>query len=194
MLEARKPILRFGAASVVMPPAGFVQATAPAEAAMAGLVMDHFAGAKRTADLFAGMGTFALRLAATSEVLAVESDKATLAALDLAARQTPGLRRVIAERRDLYRRPLTPKELGAFDGVVFDPPRAGAEEQALHIAASTVPRVAAVSCAPATLARDLRILIEGGYRLLSVVPIDQFLWSPHVEAVALLEKPRKRRG
>jgi 23S rRNA (uracil1939-C5)-methyltransferase len=97
------------------------------------------------------------------------------------------------EKRDLFRRPLTAKELDGYDGVVFDPPRAGAEDQSKQLARSQVPLVAAVSCNPVTLARDLRILIDGGYALKSVVPIDQFLWSPHVEAVALLEKPRHRR-
>ena len=134
---------------------------------------------------------FALRLAAKSEVHAVESDAAALAALDRGFRFTPGLKRVTTERRDLFRRPLTFKELNAFDGLVFDPPRAGAEDQSKQIARSDVPLVAAVSCNPATLARDLRILIDGGYRLKSVTPIDQFLWSPHVEAVALLEKPKR---
>jgi 23S rRNA (uracil1939-C5)-methyltransferase len=123
----------------------------------------------------------------------VEADAGALAALDRAARATSGLKRITHERRDLFRRPLTAKELGAFDGVVFDPPRAGAEDQCAQLARSDVPLVAAVSCNPATLARDLRILVDGGYALAGVTPVDQFLWSPHVEAVALLEKPRRRR-
>ncbi|TIU09272.1 MAG: RNA methyltransferase, partial [Mesorhizobium sp.] len=114
-------------------------------------------------------------------------------ALDRAFRFASGLKRVTSERRDLFRRPLTFKELNTFDGVVFDPPRAGAEDQSKQIARSDVPLVAAISCNPVTLARDLRILIDGGYALKSVTPIDQFLWSPHVEAVALLEKPKRRR-
>ena len=144
-------------------------------------------------DLFSGSGTFALRLAHVSEVHAVESDAAALAALDRAFRGAQGLKRVTVEKRDLFRRPLAAKELNGFDGVILDPPRAGAEDQSKQLARSDVPRVAAVSCNPATMARDLRILIDGGYRLTSVTPIDQFLWSPHVEAVALLEKPKKRR-
>ncbi|TIT17504.1 MAG: RNA methyltransferase, partial [Mesorhizobium sp.] len=126
-------------------------------------------------------------------VHAVEGDAPALAALDRAFRFASGLKRVTSERRDLFRRPLTFKELNAFDGLVFDPPRAGAEDQSKQIARSDVPLVAAVSCNPVTLARDLRILIDGGYALKSVAPIDQFLWSPHVEAVALLEKPKRRR-
>ena len=124
---------------------------------------------------------------------AFEGDAAALSAFDRAFRHAAGLKRVTGERRDLFRRPLSFKELASFDGLVFDPPRAGAEDQARQIARSEIPFVAAVSCNPATLARDLRILIDGGYSLKSVTPIDQFLWSPHVEAVALLEKPRRRR-
>jgi 23S rRNA (uracil1939-C5)-methyltransferase len=123
----------------------------------------------------------------------VEGDGAALAALDRGFRFGSGLKRVTSEKRDLFRRPVTFKELAAFDGLVFDPPRAGAEDQAKQIARSEVPYVAVVSCNPTTLARDLRILIDGGYALKSVTPIDQFLWSPHVEAVALLEKPKRRR-
>ncbi|HEV7416427.1 MAG TPA: RNA methyltransferase, partial [Tianweitania sediminis] len=105
----------------------------------------------------------------------------------------PGLKRVSTEKRDLFERPLTTKELDRFDAVVFDPPRAGAEFQCRQLAKSGVSKVAAVSCNPLTLARDLAILVAGGYTVTSVTPIDQFLWSSHVEAVALLEKPRKRR-
>lgn len=193
VVEPVKPVVTFGPAAVAPPPGAFLQAVASAEAAMAQLVMGHLGKAKRIADLFSGSGTFALRLAARSEVHAVEADAAALSAVDRGFRFASGLRKVTIEKRDLFRRPLTFKELNAFDGIVFDPPRAGAEEQAKQIARSDVPRVAAVSCNPVTLARDLAILAEGGYRIVSVTPVDQFLWSPHVEAVALLEKPRRRR-
>ena len=118
----------------------------------------------------------------------MEAEPAMLAALDAGWRGAPGLRRVTTEARDLFRRPLLPAELARFDGIAFDPPRAGAEAQAQALAASAVPRIAAVSCNAKTLARDLRILVDGGYRLLSVTPIDQFVFTPHVEAVALLER------
>jgi 23S rRNA (uracil1939-C5)-methyltransferase len=193
IVEPRKPTIFFGKAAVVPPPGGFLQAVASAEQTMANLVLEHLRKAKKVADLFAGSGAFALRLAAQSAVHAVENDAPALAALDRAARATPGQKPVTVEKRDLFSRPLTWKELNAFDAVVFDPPRAGAEEQSIQIARSHVPLVAAVSCNPVTLARDLAILVEGGYRLSSVTPIDQFLWSPHVEAVALLDKPRVRR-
>ncbi len=194
VIEPKKPAIMVGEVSVSPPPGAFLQAVAEAEEAMAGLVAGHLAKAKRVADLFAGIGTFALRLARQSEVHAVEGDAPALAALDRAFRFGQGLKKVTVEKRDLFVRPLTFKELDAsFDGLVFDPPRAGAEAQAAQIARSQVRLVAAVSCNPLTLARDLSILIAGGYQLKRVVPVDQFLWSPHLEAVALLEKPKKRR-
>lgn len=193
VIEPRKPMVMFGEVAVALPPGSFLQATRDAEEKMAELVGGHLSRARRVADLFAGCGSFALRLAAQAEVHAVEGDAAALSALDRAFRFAGGLKRVTGERRDLFRRPLTFKELAAFDGVVFDPPRAGAEDQSKQIARSEVPLVAAVSCNPVTLVRDLAILLDGGYRLKSVTPVDQFLWSPHVEAVALLEKPKRRR-
>jgi 23S rRNA (uracil1939-C5)-methyltransferase len=193
IIEPRKPAVLFGDVSVSPPPGAFLQAVAGAEQAMADIVSAHLGKAKRIADLFSGAGAFALRLAKGAEVHAVEADAASLAALDRGFRFGSGLKRVTTERRDLFIRPVTAKELNAFDGVVFDPPRAGAEAQSREIAKSDVPLVAAVSCNPVTLARDLAIMIEGGYTLQRVVPIDQFLWSPHVEAVALLTKKKRRR-
>jgi len=193
VVEPRKPEISIGATRLALPPGGFLQAVAAAEQTMADLVSAHLKRAKRVADLFSGSGAFALRIAKQSEVHAVEGEAAALAALDRAFRFGAGLKRVTVEKRDLFRRPVTFKELNAFDGVIFDPPRAGAEDQSKQLARSDVPFVAAVSCNPTTLARDLRILLDGGYRLASVTPVDQFLWSPHVEAVALLEKPRRRR-
>jgi 23S rRNA (uracil1939-C5)-methyltransferase len=193
IIEPRKPAIVFGDVAVPVPPGAFLQATSHAEQAMAKLVAAHLSRARKVADLFAGCGSFALRLAKKAEVHAVEGDAVALAALDRGFRRGVGMKRITHERRDLFRRPLTFKELNAFDGVVFDPPRAGAEDQSKQIARSDVPFVAAVSCNPGTLARDLSILVAGGYSVKSVTPIDQFLWSPHVEAVALLEKPRRRR-
>jgi 23S rRNA (uracil1939-C5)-methyltransferase len=193
VVEPKKPAVMVEDIAVHLPPAGFLQAVADAEEAMAGLAMGHLGRAKSVADLFSGSGAFSLRLARRHKVHAVEADAGALAALDRAVRSASGLKPVTIERRDLFRRPLLPRELAQFDGVLFDPPRAGAEAQARHIAASVVPQVVAVSCNPATLARDLRILVDGGYRVEAVTPVDQFLWSPHVEAVALLGKPRRRR-
>ena len=155
---------------------------------MAALVTGHLAKAKKTLDLFCGSGTFALRMAEKSAVHAVESEQVAIDALDRGARYVQGLKPVSVERRDLFRRPFLARELAPYTGLVFDPPRAGAEAQAIEIAKSNVPKVAAVSCNPVTLGRDLSILVKGGYKIDRVVPIDQFLWSSHVEAVALLSK------
>ena len=188
IVEPQKPVLDVGGVQVVLPPGSFTQATVRAEQAMADLVSGHLGRSKRVADLFAGLGTFALRLARKSAVHAVEFDAPALAALDYAARHAQGLKPISIERRDLFRRPMQPLDLKNFDGLCFDPPRAGAEQQCRELAKSKVQKIAAVSCNPTTLARDLRILIDGGYKLKSVTPIDQFLWSSHVEAVALLER------
>jgi 23S rRNA (uracil1939-C5)-methyltransferase len=186
------PAVDISGVSVILPPLAFLQAVEAAEAAMARLVIGWVGGTSRVADLFSGIGTFSLRLARELPVVAVERDRAALDALAEAARRTQGLKPVETLRRDLERQPLSAGELERFDGLVFDPPRAGARAQAEEIARSSVARVAAVSCNPATLARDLRILVDGGYRLCRVVPVDQFLYSPHIEAVALLEREAER--
>ncbi|MBB4193661.1 23S rRNA (uracil1939-C5)-methyltransferase [Rhizobium aethiopicum] len=188
LVEPSKPLLDFGGVSVSPPAGGFAQATKPAEEAMAELVLAHAGRAKRIADLFAGAGTFSLRLARIGRVHAVEAEANALAALDQAARKTQGLKPVTIEKRDLFRRPLMTQEFKPYDVVVFDPPRAGAEFQCKELARSAVKKIAAVSCNPLTLARDLAILVEGGYRITGVTPIDQFLWTSHVEVVATLEK------
>lgn len=188
LIEPVKPMLDFGGVQVSPPAGSFTQATKPAEEAMSELVLAHVGKSKRIADLFAGTGTFSLRLARIGRVHAVESEDKPLAALDHAARNTQGIKPVSVERRDLFRRPLMTSELKVYDAVVFDPPRAGAEFQCKELARSTVKKIAAVSCNPLTLARDLAILVEGGYRITSVTPIDQFLWTSHVEVVATLEK------
>ncbi|SCB59797.1 23S rRNA m(5)U-1939 methyltransferase [Rhizobium aethiopicum] len=188
LVEPSKPLVDFGGVQVSPPPGGFAQATKPAEEAMAALVLAHAGKSKRIADLFAGAGTFSLRLARVGRVHAVEAEAKALAALDLAARKSQGLKPVTIEKRDLFRRPLMTPEFKPYDAVVFDPPRAGAEFQCKELARSAVKKIAAVSCNPLTLARDLAILVEGGYRITGVTPIDQFLWSSHVEVVATLEK------
>jgi 23S rRNA (uracil1939-C5)-methyltransferase len=177
-----------GGATVILPPAAFLQATAEGEAVLARLVRESCAGAKNIADLFAGVGPFALRLAEQARVFAADADEAAITALKGAAAATAGLKPVLAERRDLFKNPLAAAELKRFDAVVFDPPRQGAQAQAHALAASGVAVVAAVSCNPGTLARDLRILLDGGYRLGTVTPVDQFRYSAHVEIVARLEK------
>jgi 23S rRNA (uracil1939-C5)-methyltransferase len=191
------PVLKIGRAQVVLPPGAFLQATAAGEATLAQLVemhcQDNKMPAKQVADLFAGIGPFALRLAQRSRVAAADGDADAIAALQRAAAATQGLKPIDAQVRDLFRRPLLPAELKPFDAVVFDPPRQGAEAQARALAASAVPRIVAVSCNPATFARDARILVDGGYRLTRVTPVDQFLYSAHVELVALLERTDRAR-
>ncbi|MES2142954.1 MAG: class I SAM-dependent RNA methyltransferase, partial [Pseudomonadota bacterium] len=178
-----QPMQRFGRALVAMPPGAFLQATAEGEAALVQAVALAVGPARRMADLFAGCGTFALALAERADMHAVESDPAMTNALGKAARMADGLHRVQVETRDLFRRPLDADDLGGFDAVVIDPPRAGAEAQARLLAGSHVPVIASVSCNPATFARDARILLAGGYRLDWVQVIDQFRWSTHVELV-----------
>lgn len=181
------PTVRVGKAQVVLPPGSFLQATAEGEAVLARLVGEHVGNAKAVADLFCGVGPFALRLAESARVFAADGDAAAIAALRDAAR-VGGLKPVEAEARDLFRRPLVPQELKRFDAVVFDPPRQGAEAQARQLAASKVPLIIAVSCNAATFARDARILVDGGYRLTGVTPVDQFRHSAHVELVACLAR------
>jgi len=182
------PMLGVGRALVMLPPGAFLQATNAGETILAQLVATHCEGAKTVADLFCGIGPFALRLAERAQVTAVDSDKDAIDALRRAAAATPGLKPVAAQQRDLFRRPLMPRELDRLDAVVFDPPRQGAEAQARALAASAVSTVVAVSCNPVTFARDARILVDGGYRIMHIVPVDQFLFSAHVEVVGAFEK------
>jgi 23S rRNA (uracil1939-C5)-methyltransferase len=186
----RPPSLDVGGTAVVAPPGGFVQAVAGAEAALAEVVLAAIGKARRVCDLYAGIGTFSLRLARSATVHAVEGDAAALAALEAARRVAKGLKPVTTERRDLVRRPLSAKEFARFDAVVLDPPHAGAKPQVELLAKSAMPRIAYVSCNPATLARDLSILVAGGYAVDRVVPVDQFVWSTEVEAVAVLSRRR----
>jgi 23S rRNA (uracil1939-C5)-methyltransferase len=186
--QQRTPTLRIGKATVTLPPAAFLQATVAGEATLAQLALAACAGAKSVADLFCGIGPFALRLAEGARVAAADDDEAALAALKRAAEATAGLKPVEVMRRDLFKNPLLPDELDAFDAVLFDPPRQGASAQSRALAASAVPIVVAVSCNPATFARDMRVLTDGGYRLTAITPVDQFRYSAHVEIVARLEK------
>lgn len=184
MAMRAEPSVRTGRAVVTLPPGAFMQATALGEATLARLVLAHVGDAKRVADLFCGFGPFALRLAERARVVAADSDEDAIAALRRAAAATRGLKPIEAARRDLFRRPLVASELAAFDAVVFDPPRRGAEAQARELAKSRVATVAAVSCNAASFTRDARLLTDGGYRTREITPIDQFRYSAHVEIVA----------
>ncbi len=182
--ESAAPQVRLGKADVKLPPDTFLQASRDGEAALQALVMDTVGKAKTVADLFSGCGTFSLPLAERARVHAVERDDTMLAALAAAARTASGLKPLTTEKRDLFKLPVTARELAKYDAVTLDPPRAGAEAQARELAASNVARLAYVSCDAASFARDARILIDGGYKIGPVTPVDQFLWSSHIELVA----------
>jgi 23S rRNA (uracil1939-C5)-methyltransferase len=184
VLMRTPPTIAIGGAQVTLPPGSFLQATVAGEQALAALVIGHCQRAKHIADLFCGVGPFALRLAAQSRIAAFDSDAGAITALQKAAASSSGLKPVKAEARDLFRRPLMPQELRDYDCVVFDPPRQGAQAQVIQLAASKIPVVIAVSCNIATFARDARILVDGGYRIAGVTPVDQFRHTPHVELVA----------
>ncbi|QOZ35996.1 class I SAM-dependent RNA methyltransferase [Bradyrhizobium sp. CCBAU 53421] len=184
VLQRASPDVAIGKAKVVLPPGSFLQATAKGEETLATLVREHCGRAKHVADLFCGVGPFALRLAEKARIAAFDSDAGAITALQRAAQSTPGLKPLKAEARDLFRRPLMPQELRDYDAVVFDPPRQGAQAQVTQLAASKVPVIVAVSCNAATFARDAKILIDGGYKIAGVTPVDQFRHTPHVELVA----------
>ncbi len=190
LIRRRAPLIHLAGVPVRPPPGAFLQPSLEGEMALSKLVLEAAGAAEPVADLFAGLGTFTFAVARNAPAHAVESDADALAALEQALRHAPQgrLKPVTTERRDLERAPLTAKELRRFETVVFDPPRAGAHAQARMLAASAVPRVIAVSCNPATFARDAAALVEGGYRLHHVTPVDQFVWSAHVELVALFDR------
>lgn len=185
---ARQPTVRFGPATVALPPGSFLQAVAAAETVMADMAAEAAAGAERIADLFCGAGAFTFRLAQVAPVLAADAAAGAIRALQGGAATAPGLHGIVAEARDLARRPVLAEELKRVDTVVFDPPRAGAAEQAAEIARSGVARAIGVSCNPATFVRDARTLIDAGFRLERVKPVDQFLWSPHIELVGVFSR------
>ncbi len=193
VIAERRPVrVTFGGIAVAIPPGAFLQATVEGEKALIDDVVAGCKGMRKIADLYAGCGTFSLPLAAAGVMVhAVDSNPAAIAVLAAAGGATKGP--LTTEIRDLGRRPLIGQELDRFDAVLFDPPRAGAAAQAARLATSKVPVVIAISCHPGTFARDARLLADGGYRLVSVRPIDQFLWSPHLELVAVFQRSHDAR-
>lgn len=188
LVERRPPQCHFAGIAVDLPAGAFLQATGEGETALTGVITEAMGDAGDIADLYAGLGTFSLPLARQAKIHAVEGASAQVTALTAAAHRTTGLRQVAAEARDLQRRPLAGAELDRFDAVVFDPPRAGAREQSVELARSTVPLIVAVSCNPTTFARDARTLVDGGYALSHITPVDQFLWSSHLELVGIFHR------
>jgi 23S rRNA (uracil1939-C5)-methyltransferase len=189
IIERAKPTLRMGKTIVSPPPGAFLQPTAYGEETLARLTLEAVQGARRVVDLFSGIGTFALRIAEQAEVLAAEGDEGMLAALKKAADGAGGaLKQVTTLRRDLLRTPLSTLEMKKFDAAVIDPPRSGARQQAEQIARAPIRKIAYVSCDPASFARDIKVLIEHGFTLTKITPVDQFRWSPHVELVGAFER------
>ena len=182
------PVLQFGKIRVTPPPGGFVQALEAAESRMMAFITGWLAGAQHCVDLFCGCGTFSLPLAQSMPVVCVDSDAAALDALQTAISGTSHIRPVTTQKRNLLNTPLSAGELERFDVAVFDPPRAGARTQCLELAKSGLSRIAAVSCNPVSFARDARILIDGGFELVDVRPVDQFAFSPHIELTALFQR------
>ena len=189
LVMMRQPTVRFGRATVPLPPASFMQASPVAEAAMVERAVAAVRGAKRIADLFCGAGTFTFPLAEVAPVLAADSSAGAIAGLKAGAGTAQGLKGIDAQARDLFRRPLSPHDLKGIEAIVFDPPRAGALEQTQQFAGTkSVSVVVGVSCNPTTFARDARVLIDAGFVLERVTPIDQFLWSTHVELVGVFRR------
>jgi 23S rRNA (uracil1939-C5)-methyltransferase len=189
LIERARPVLAVAGATVTPPPGGFAQATAAGEDALASIVIPALAGHSVVADLFCGWGAFGLRLAKASRVLAVDSDKPAIAALEAATRSAAGLKPLIARAHDLMRDPLTAPELKGITGAVFDPLRAGAAAQAAELAAAgTIQKVVGVSCDAGTFARDASVLVQGGFKLERVVPVDQFKYAAHVEMVGVFSR------
>ena len=182
--EPQPVTVALGGIPVALPIGAFLQATEDGEAALVGAVREATQGAARIADLFAGLGTFALSL--DGQLTAAEAGREPVLALKAVAARAG--RQLRTEHRDLYRRPYDDGELAAFDAVVLDPPRAGAQEQVRELAGSPVPRIVYVSCNPATFARDAEILASGAYRLEWVRPVGQFRWSTHVELAAAFRR------
>ena len=188
LVMARQPRITFGRATVPLPPAAFLQAAPAAEAAMVSRAVEAVRGAKKVADLFCGAGTFTFPLAEVAGVIAADSSAASIAALKAGVSTAQGLKTIDAQARDLFRRPLSPFDLKGCEAIVIDPPRAGALEQTQQLPGTKAGLVVGVSCNPQTFARDARILIDAGFRLEKVTPIDQFLWSTHVELVGVFRR------
>lgn len=184
LAQLTPPTQKFGTAFVIPPSGSFLQATKQGEDALVSASLETLVDCKRIIDLFSGSGTFSLPIAKNAEVHAVETLPEMLEALTDGWRKATDLKAVTTETRDLFYRPLLLDELKKFDGVVIDPPRAGALEQTKILAQSKIKKISFVSCNPATFARDAKILINGGYTLDWVQIVDQFRWSAHVELVA----------
>lgn len=188
VLQRRAPVVRLAGVAVTPPPEAFLQAVPEAESALQDFVTAALGSARHVADLFSGCGTFTFAAAKAASVDAFEDDDGLVEALTQGARKAQGLKPVRAFRRDLFRRPLLAPELKSYDAIILDPPRAGARAQAEAMGASGLSKAIMISCNPATFARDAKALVDAGFKITHLQPIDQFLWSPHVELAALFER------
>ncbi|MBX3501126.1 MAG: class I SAM-dependent RNA methyltransferase [Alphaproteobacteria bacterium] len=188
VLTRRPPKLRFGNVEVEPPPGAFLQASFAGEATLRAAVKAWSGGAKRVVDLYGGLGTLSLPLLPEARLTIVEGSRSAVAAVNAALRKATLAGVARAEVRDLKREPLAPEELDGFDLAMLDPPAAGAAPQARELAQSAVPTVIYASCDPRSFAADARVLVDGGYRLERLLPVDQFLWSTHVELIALFRR------
>jgi 23S rRNA (uracil1939-C5)-methyltransferase len=188
IIERNPPIISIDKAIVTLPPASFLQATVAGENILSKLILDYVRDSVHIADLYCGIGTFTLRMAKKTKVTAFDNDDLSILALKKAINHTQGIKPIVAVKRNLYTEPLFPEELKKFDTVVFDPPRTGARNQAEQLVASNIKRVIAVSCNPISFASDASVLIQGGFTLKRVTPVDQFKFTPHTELVAQFER------
>lgn len=190
LIEARVPsvLLEGTGMRAFIPPGSFLQPTATGEALLAELAADALKGAKTVAETFCGLGPFGLRLSRKMKVSAYDSERAAIDCFQRSIRANPGGKPIMAEARDLFRRPLFAPELKAFDAILLDPPRQGAEAQMREVAKSKLERIAYVSCDPESFARDAKLAMDAGFKLKSVTPVDQFKYSAHVELVAAFSR------
>ena len=188
IVERNPPIISIDSAKVVLPPGSFLQATVEGEKIISKIVLEYAHDALHIADLYCGIGTFAIRMAKKTKVTAFDNDKLSILALKKAINHTQGLKPIVAIKRNLSTQPLVPQELKKFDTIVFDPPRSGAKNQVQQLVASKVKRIIAVSCNPSSFASDASVLARGGFTLKRVTPVDQFKFTPHIELVAQFER------
>ncbi|MCC3861314.1 23S rRNA (uracil(1939)-C(5))-methyltransferase RlmD [Pseudemcibacter aquimaris] len=188
LAERKKPYVTFEGNKVYFPSGSFLQATQQGQDALINAMLDGIGDASKVVDLFSGCGTFSIAAANSSNVHAVENNEEMLTALKLSANQMTGIKKVTTELRDLFKRPLLPHELNEFDAAIIDPPRAGAKHQMEEIIKSDIQKLVMISCNPITFSRDVQSLIDAGFEMGAVTPVDQFLYAPHLEIVSVFTR------
>lgn len=188
LAERRKPFVTFEGNKVFFPEGSFLQATKQGQDALIRAMLDGITGAHKVVDLFSGCGTFSIAAAKFANVHAVENNKEMLTALKVSSNQMSDIKQVSTELRDLFLRPLLPHELNNYDVAIIDPPRAGAKHQMAEILQSDLKKLVMISCNPITFSRDVESLTQAGFKMGTVTPVDQFLFSPHLEIISVFEK------